>query len=55
MDGLTAAQWLGLRVRLLNLSRATFHPKLYLARHGQEIAAAVGSANLTSGLTDERG
>jgi hypothetical protein len=35
---------------VLNPSRGTFHPKLYLARRGEEIAAAVGSANLTSGL-----
>ena len=35
---------------MLNPSGGTFHPKLYLARHGDEIAAAVGSANLTSGL-----
>jgi hypothetical protein len=34
----------------MNPSRGRLHPKLYLARHGDEIAAAVGSANLTSGL-----
>jgi hypothetical protein len=37
-------------VRVLNPSRGTFHPKLYVARHGDEIAAMIGSANLTSGL-----
>jgi len=33
---------------VLNPARGTFHPKPYLARHGDEIAPAVGSANLTS-------
>jgi hypothetical protein len=37
-------------VRVLNPARGTFHPKLYLARHGDQLAAALGSANLTSGL-----
>jgi hypothetical protein len=50
MQGLTAAQRGGLDVRVLNPSRGTFHPKLYIARHGDEIAAVIGSANLTSGL-----
>ncbi len=49
-QGLAAAQSLGLEVRVLNPSRGTFHPKLYIARHGDTTAAAVGSANLTSGL-----
>jgi hypothetical protein len=49
-QGLDAAQANGLGVRVLNPSRGTFHPKLYLARHGDRITAAVGSANLTSGL-----
>lgn len=49
-QGLNAASAGGLGVRVLNLSRGTFHPKLYLARHGDTVAAAVGSANLTSGL-----
>ena len=40
----------GFGVRVLNPSGGTFHPKLYLARHGAQMAAAVGSANLTSGL-----
>jgi hypothetical protein len=37
-------------VRVLNPSHGTFHPKLYVARHGTRMAAAVGSANLTGGL-----
>ena len=49
-QGLAAAQAGGLGVRVLNPSRGTFHPTLYLARHGDRITAAVGSANLTSGL-----
>lgn len=49
-QGLGAAQAGGLGVRVINPSRGTFHPKLYLGRHGNRIAAAIGSANLTSGL-----
>jgi hypothetical protein len=49
-QGLAAARALGLSVRVLNPRRGTFHPKLYVARHGDQLAAAVGSANLTSGL-----
>jgi hypothetical protein len=49
-QGLDAARAAGLGVRVFNPSRGTFHPKLYLARHGNRIAAALGSANLTSGL-----
>jgi hypothetical protein len=49
-DGLTAAHEHGARVRVLNPVRGTFHPKVYLARHGDRLAAAIGSANLTSGL-----
>jgi len=49
-DGLGAVRSAGFAVRVLNPPGGTFHPKLYLARHGNEIAAAVGSANLTSGL-----
>jgi hypothetical protein len=48
--GLDGAQRHGLGVRALNPARGTFHPKLYVARHGDRLAAAVGSANLTSGL-----
>jgi hypothetical protein len=50
MQGLEGAQRQGLRVRVLNPPRGTFHPKLYVARHGDRLAAALGSANLTSGL-----
>lgn len=41
---------LGTDVRVLNLPRGTYHPKLYLARQGNAARALVGSANLTSGL-----
>lgn len=41
---------LGTDVRVLNLPRGTYHPKLYLSRRGQTVRALVGSANLTSGL-----
>jgi HKD family nuclease len=41
---------LGSDVRVLNLPRGTYHPKLFLARHGLSCRALVGSANLTSGL-----
>ena len=49
-QGLEAARDVGFGVRVLNPSRGTFHPKLYLARRGEEITAAIGSANLTTGL-----
>src|SRR3954465_8649310 len=49
-EGLDAARALGVEIRVLNPPRASYHPKLYLARHGDEMAAAIGSANLTSGL-----
>jgi len=49
-QGLEGAQRHGLGVRVFNPPRGTFHPKLYVARHGDRLAAAVGSANLTSGL-----
>ena len=48
--GLQTADTRGLGVRVLNPSRGTFHPKLYIARHGDRIAAVIGSANLTGGL-----
>ena len=47
---LAAAQAPGLNVHVLNPSRGTFHSKLYVARHDDEIVGAIGSANLTSGL-----
>jgi hypothetical protein len=43
-------QRLGCRVKILNLSGGTYHPKLYLARAPRFSTAAIGSANLTSGL-----
>ena len=49
-QGLETAHKGGLDIRVLNPSRGTFHPKLYLARRGPKITAAIGSANLTSGL-----
>ena len=49
-QGLQTATAGGLGVRVLNPSRGTFHPKLYVARHGDQIVAAIGSANLTGGL-----
>jgi HKD family nuclease len=49
-QGLQTATAGGLGVRVLNPSRGTFHPKLYVARHGDRIVAAIGSANLTGGL-----
>lgn len=50
-SALGLARALGLEPRVLNPgSGATFHPKLYLARHGASAAAVIGSANLTGGL-----
>jgi len=43
-------QRLGCQVKILNLSGGTYHPKLYIARAPQFSTAAIGSANLTSGL-----
>ncbi|MCC7536257.1 MAG: phospholipase D family protein [Deltaproteobacteria bacterium] len=40
----------GAAIRVLNPGGGTYHPKVYLGRRGDEIAAIVGSANLTSGL-----
>ena len=50
IGGLQTAADRGLGVRVLNPSRGTFHPKLYVARHGDRLSAAIGSANLTGGL-----
>jgi HKD family nuclease len=47
---LDRAAALGADVRVLNLPRGTYHPKLYLVWHGDDARALVGSANLTSGL-----
>jgi hypothetical protein len=49
-QGLNGARKLGVDVRVLNRRGGTFHPKVYLGRHGDQLAAAVGSANLTGGL-----
>lgn len=49
-QGLQTAGAHGVSVRVLNPAHGTFHPKLYLARHGDRLAAAIGSANLTGGL-----
>lgn len=50
LAALSGAAGLGVRCRVLNPPRGTFHPKVVLARHGTEHVAVVGSANLTSGL-----
>lgn len=47
---LAHASTLGTRIRTLNPGGGTYHPKLYLARHGGQLKALVGSANLTGGL-----
>jgi hypothetical protein len=49
-DGRAAARNLHVDVRVLNPARGTFHLKIYLARRSDEVVAALGSANLTSGL-----
>jgi len=47
---LAAVVGMQVRVRVLNPSGGTFHPKLYLGRTPHSAVAVVGSANLTSGL-----
>ena len=47
---LSLAHQRGVQTRVLNWSKGTYHPKLYLAKTGKESRAVVGSANLTSGL-----
>lgn len=47
---LHALQRLGCQVKILNPSGGTYHPKVYLARAPRFSTAAIGSANLTSGL-----
>lgn len=50
-QGLEGAARRGVDVRVLNpRARASYHPKVYLARHGDRTTAVVGSANLTGGL-----
>ncbi len=50
IEGIAEARRTGFDVRVLNPASSTFHPKVYLARHGDEVRAVVGSANLTGGL-----
>lgn len=40
-------------VMIANQSKATFHPKAYVARHGEEYRSLIGSANLTAGALSE--
>lgn len=48
---LARAQALGAEVRVLNpAGNRTYHPKLYLGRTRNRIAAVVGSSNVTGGL-----
>jgi HKD family nuclease len=47
---LAALKTLGVEVKILNLSQGTYHPKVYLSESATHVSAAVGSANLTSGL-----
>lgn len=50
-EGLQLARQRGIDVRILNLpAGSTYHPKVYLGRHGERTHAVVGSANLTGGL-----
>jgi len=48
--GLSMAMRAGAKVQILNPSGGTYHPKVYIARHDDQVRAVVGSANLTSGL-----
>jgi hypothetical protein len=41
---------LGFEIKILNLSRGTYHPKVYISESSSHKTALVGSANLTSGL-----
>ena len=47
---LSAIQHCRSELRVLNPGGATYHPKVFLGRRGDEVQAVVGSANLTSGL-----
>jgi hypothetical protein len=51
-DALHVAHDLGVDVRVMNPGKGTFHPKVYLARRGDQVSAVVGSANLTGGLVN---
>jgi len=46
------ARDLGTQVGILNPPSGTYHPKVYLARRGDELRAVVGSPNLTGGLVN---
>lgn len=43
---------LGVGVSILNPPSGTYHPKVYLARRGNEASMVVGSSNLTGGLVN---
>ena len=45
-----AATEMGIRCRVLNPARGTFHPKVFVTRGDGRTKALVGSANLTAGL-----
>ena len=49
-EALALARDIGVDVRVMNLPSGTFHPKVYVGRHGDRVKAVVGSANLTGGL-----
>jgi hypothetical protein len=50
LTAMVALHELGTELRVANPRNGTFHPKLYVARHGRTLRALVGSANLTGGL-----
>lgn len=50
LDALTEAMREGVRSRVVNPGAGTFHPKVIVARHGNDDIALVGSTNLTNGL-----
>jgi HKD family nuclease len=47
---MAALTTIGVRLRVANPLRGTFHPKVYVARNGETTRALIGSANLTGGL-----
>ncbi len=47
---LQALQKYGFKIKILNLSSGTYHPKIYITDSNIFKTAAIGSANLTSGL-----
>ncbi len=44
------AKDLGVSVRVMNHSRGTYHPKVYVTRRGDQVSVITGSANLTNGI-----